>query len=124
MPLLKTLSNLSRYIPIKKLLGTGVVIGGVTIGASTLMSGYADTRERTTKQDITKERADVQNDMYRNIIQREEQQRAPMLYSLEHLGSVGKEPGQSKDTKSYSGLIILTVIAVAAIYIISGVLKK
>lgn len=128
MPSFKSLSKLRKYIPLKTLIGAGAVLGGITIGGTTLMSGYADTRERVSKVDIAavgaqieKERQDVKNDLYRNIIQREEWQRDPAVYDLERLGSIGKTPGGQQ---SYTGLIIIAVIAVVAIFILSKGLKK
>lgn len=131
MPLISSLSKLRKYVPIKTILAAGATVGALTIGGTTLMSGYADTRERMTNQDISKisvqiekERQDVKNDMYRNIIQREEWQRDPAVYDLQQLGSIGRTPGQPQGTQSYTGLIIIAVIALAAIYLLSGVLKK
>lgn len=132
---IRTLSKLAKYMPVRKLIGAGVALGGITIAGKTLMSGYADMRERTTTADtnanianigaqIEQERQTVKNDMYRNIIQREEWQRSPEVYDLQNIGSIGKTPGQPTGTKSYTGLIILAVIAVAAIYLLSGALKK
>lgn len=128
MPPLNSLSKLRKYFPLRKLIGAGAVLGGITIGGTTLMSGYADARERTAKADISmigaeieKERQGVKNDLYRNVIQREEFQRSPEIYDLERISSIGKTPGGQQ---SYTGLILIGVIAVAAIYLLSGVLKK
>lgn len=122
-----SLSQLRKYIPIKTILGAGAVVGAVTIGGKTLMSGYADARERTAAADVTKigaqvaaEKQDVQNALYRNAISREEYVRSPAIYDFEHITGTGKLPsGQT----SLSGWIVLAIVIVIGAYFIGGLRK-
>lgn len=127
-PIITSISEMAKYVPVRKILAAGAIIGGITLAGTTLMSGYADTRERVAGANISEiaakiqqDRETVKNDMYRNVIQREEAQRSPEVYDLERLSSIGKTPGGQQ---SYSGLIIIAVIAIAGIFLLKGAFKK